>query len=394
MTARPGQLEQDQARILRRIYRLTLPYYARDLFMAKQGSRLRWFRYQQRLLIGRMLRSAWAALLPLPAAGSNPFLAQTGIDRLAWQRAIRRGYDLGNVITPAQLSRRMAWAMLFLNIATWLAHPFYFFANLRRPRLCHVHERLFYGPRMRAVVRMLDHARLSGIGVTNDHLGECFQTATAAALMGVPVTYVQHGAVTEDFPRNHFSTLIVWDQVTADIYSRKTEGRIIVDPHLISAMGAAGQGPGCFTLVALTTIYPFWRVVGSLRTIASLRRPEPVMIRFHPSDKRSSLVMLACRLLGIGVLADTPLRPFAQSYEAATLALVASSSVLNEAAGLNPGKLIWVRHMGEATDYYNLAGRLPCIVGSRGELDRALRRLRPKTTTRPDIVLSAPQTSS
>ncbi len=393
MISRYARPEHQEARVLRRVYRLTLPYYSRDLFMAKQESRLRWFRYQQRLIIGRLIRSVAAALFPLPAAGPNPFLAQAGIDRLAWERAVRQGYDLGHIITPAQLSRRMAWAMMFWNVATWLVHPFYFVANLRRPRLFHAHERLFYGPRLRAVVRGLRHARVKSIGVTNDHVGECFQTATAAALLGIPVTYIQHGAVTDRFPRNHFSTLVVWDQATADIYSRKTEGRIIVDPHLISAWGPSLE-PQCFTLVALTTIYPFWRVIRSLRTIVSLRRPEPVLIRFHPSDRRMFLVMLACRVLNIPVLADTPMRPFSQSYEAATLGLIASSSVLNEAARLDPEKLIWVRHMGELTDYYNLAARLPCIVNSREELDRALRRSRPKPIARPNGILRASQTGA
>lgn len=356
--APPGALAAElDRRILTRVYRLSLHFYGRKMFFLRDVGRARWFVYQQRLLFGRLLRSVSAVFSAHASAVPDPFLCETPNHRLAWMRAEAAGYRLGTPIVTPALSRRMAWTLLWWNVLTLTAHPYVFAANLGRPRLAHVHERLLFASRMRGMIAAFRAANIREVGVANDHMGQAFQLAAAASLDGVRVTYLQHGAVTENFPPNRFAKLLLWDQTSAEIYASKTDGQIVVDPRLKSGSEVSWDGPEEYTLVALSVVYSTLETLRLLRRLARLRRPQPVVIRFHPSDKKAWFVTAACRCLNIKVVRDSPSRSFLQSFDAAEIALVATSSVLLDAAKRAPDKVIWLRYLGDSADYYGVGDK-------------------------------------
>lgn len=363
---------RQRRRIVLLAYRRMLPFYGRRLFFLYEARPLRLFIYQQQLLVGRLLRSLSALGRPIVASGENPFLVETPNHTLARARALQSGYELGAPITPGQLSRRFGLVLIWWNLATWLAHPAIFMRHLGSTRLRHVHERLFFGPRTRAIIVAAEQCRLDGLTVSNDHMGQSFQLATVSAALGVPVTYVQHGAVTVDFPPNDFARLLVWDDESADIYRDKTHGVITVDSRLKTASTATESLPTRYLLCALSTDYPLWPTVLGLRQIARASRPQTLLVRFHPSDKRAWMVATMVRAFGGALALDVSTRPFIQSFMASDLAFIGTSSVLRDAVEISSEKVIWLRYLGSSKDVFGIAGLPRATASSLTELKKVL----------------------
>lgn len=364
---------RQQRHVILLAYRRMLPFYGRRLFFLYEARLLRLFIYQQQLLVGRLLRSLSALGRTVVGPDESPFLVETPNHALARARALQCGYELGAAITPGQLSRRFGLALVWWNLTTWLVHPALFLRYIRAPRVRHIHERLFFASRTRAMIATVGRPQITGLTVSNDHMGQSFHLATVFASLGVPITYVQHGAVTADFPANDFAKLLVWDDDSAAIYRHKTHGTIVVDTRLKTVSTATEPLPARYVLCALSTDYPLWPTVLALRCIARARHARTLLVRFHPSDKRARIVAALVRASGGALTRDVSSRPFMQSFMACDLALIGTSSVLRDAVEVLPKKVIWLRHLGSSKDIYGLAGLPRMTVSSLSELKNVLR---------------------
>lgn len=222
-----------------------------------------------------------------------------------------------------------------------------------------LHDVIMIKQRAQALLKAIGRIEPDRLVVSNDHQGQIFWIGFLLSKQGLPVEYVQHGKVKETFPTNYFSHCYVRDDAAKDIYQNQLCLNRNVAFTLLPEQGNsldAGLPVDLHILIALSHQF---NLLETRRTIRASKKiyglGMPVSLRFHPSDRLARAKSLACAIGFKCVSMDSSTSPFLEAFKRCEVALCASSSILAEAAELDPHRVIWIKSLGLEWDYYDLS---------------------------------------
>jgi len=345
------------------LYRRTVRRYSRGLYHKADGGPSVHLMTGLKSLIFESIKIIYgsARLLVRRAGGGMEDICAFSTGNQA--RALGRARQLGFINEELRyiycIDLRLNVSLLFSYCSALFIYPIYFsMAHPMRRRL--LHERLLHSGRMRSIEAFLERRRLRTLAISNDHQGTVFVLATLASWDDVSVYYVQHGAVQPSFPRNDFHTLYLWDDRSVEIYRKISINpavRLLKCPELIGEGLPQSDEKGQFgILIALSHPFPVFALV---KASWGVRRWDlPVSLRFHPSDRLAFFKAALLWLINPRCRWDRSLTPFREAYRRCQVAMLASSSILIDAAEIDPDRVIWIRPFGLHWDYYKLEGRI------------------------------------
>jgi hypothetical protein len=213
------------------------------------------------------------------------------------------------------------------------------------------------------LVAFLVAKNIEKVYISNDHSGDIF--IISILLRDTPqvaVSYIQHGAVKNEFPINFFDEVTVYNARYAEIYRtlcHKPSVKICVIED-IEQPKFSEKLLKLDVLICLSHEFKMFEIMRYLLLIGP--RTLAVGVRFHPSDRLSRFKY---RLLKRGypalVLSDSKIS-YIYDFGRSNLILAASSSLLLD--GYLNGfseKLVWVKSLGQKWDYYGLKGKIKVV---------------------------------
>jgi len=211
----------------------------------------------------------------------------------------------------------------------------------------------------RLLINKLQASGVKTICISNDHAGDIFIISLLLReVENIRVVYVQHGAVKNSFPRNHFDLIYVLDEEAKDVYKHLSLNER-VEIHVLQEDSSHSD----LKLEAVDVLVCFSHQFYLLKTVSlfsylSRTGYSSILVRFHPSDR-----LVRLKLLFIGIFCRVSLSGgdigFEKDFSRSRIILSASSSLLKDSVtkGISHN-LVWYKPIGLTWDYYSLEDQL------------------------------------
>lgn len=339
--------------------------YGKDLYLGYHKNSLYHFLYGYKRILIELVKSLVYLFQSVKNQEIDDSLAMFSTDNQL--KALRNAKEAG--IHNATLSHlnTLSFNSAFLRIIVWCikfcVYPLSFVLSQDKqgvymfmlPNLMNLYCKL--------IVNFLISEDIEKVYISNDHAGDIF--IVSILLRDIPkisVSYVQHGAVKEEFPINFFDEVFVYDRRYVNTY-RKLSQNPLVKIYVREEIDRSKFSERLIKLDVLICLSHEFKFLEIYRCLKLIRNENLVVgIRFHPSDRFTSFKYFMLKLYHKKlVLSDSDIS-YIDDFNRSNMILSASSSLLIDAF-LNgfSNKLVWVKSFGQHWDYYDLEDKVKTI---------------------------------